>query len=525
MDEYEALALAAAAKQRQESGIKERVGDVLRSGASGLARGATATLDFPARIPGMAVQAGSYIGEKVGLIDPETGQKLRRDISEMGSLGGATYQAENAAPEVMQYAPTTLPGEVTQTVGEFLPGMAFGATAKQMVAAGLGSEAGGQVMKDTQYEPMARLAGGVLGGLAATPKPTSTTSGKWRGEADRAAAARRLQEKGIKPTGGQFLDRAGAMRVEGTLSATPKQLDQFTSASLKTTGYTGPSLRATSRVLSEQSNAITKGMNKVLDIDVPLSKRLGERALGVADDYLADTPGQNLPLRIRNVASELADAATDPSGKPIPATLLRKWRTNLGRYTTSKDEAVRDAAHDLREVIDEATEEALTALGKAEDVAKLKELRTQYRNLLVVTDATTRGGRTGASGVLSPERVSTAAKRILGRTNYAMGKGTELAELSNDALMIIGSAPTVSAGGVRDIVNAGVTGLGGAVVGAQAGGLGPAAAGMAAGALAPTIARAAARTGVTQSAMMQPENILRGLVSAGPGSTNAFYNQ
>ena len=306
------------------------------------------------------------------------------------------------------------------------------------------------------------------------------------------------------------------MRVESTLSPTPQQLNQFTRAALSETGYKGPSMRATPNVLSQQQNVITGRMNKIVDIDVPVTPKLGQEVLRVADDYLASAPSQNLPPRLRDVARELADAATDPSGKAISGALLRKWRTALGRYTTSSDEAVRDAAHDLREVIDNATEGALRSLGRDADVAELATLRTQYRNLLVVTDATTRGGRGGASGVLTPERVATSAKRILGRQNYAMDNSTALGQLARDAEMILGSAPTVKAGGVRDVMNAAMMGAGGGIVGAQAGGFGTALGGFAAGAAAPALAQGVARSGPIQSAIMQPNNLFRGPLATAP---------
>jgi hypothetical protein len=221
------------------------------------------------------------------------------------------------------------------------------------------------------------------------------------------------------------------------------------------------------------------------------------------------------------VATEILDAATDPSGAPLSGARLREWRTSLGRYTTSGDEAVRDAAHELRNVIDEATTDALTALGRTAEVEELAKLRTQYRNLLVVADATTRGGRGGASGVLTPERVSTSAKRVFSRQSYAMDRATGLAQLARDAEMIIGAAPAVKPGGVRDVVNAGVTGLTGGIMGMQSGSPWITAGGVLAGAAAPTIARELTRTGVMQSAVMQPQNLLAGPVSVVPGLLGA----
>jgi hypothetical protein len=280
-------------------------------------------------------------------------------------------------------------------------------------------------------------------------------------------------------------------------------------------------MRATPGVLDRQQNIITARMNRIVDIDVPITPKFGQDVMRVADDYLGSTPGQTLPPKLRNVATEILDAATNPSGAPLSGSRLREWRTALGRYTTSGDEAIRDAAHELRNVIDEATTDALTAAGKTAEVAELAQLRTQYRNLLVIADATTRGGRGGASGVLTPERVSTSAKRVFTRQSYAMDRATGLAQLSRDAEMIIGAVPAVKPGGVRDVMNTGMSALGGATVGAQAGGPWMALGGAVAGAAAPTLGRELMRSGVMQSAVMQPQNLLAGPLSVVPGLLNS----
>lgn len=496
----------------------ERAGEFIRGGAAAVTRGFADVAALPGNLVNLGVAGSNWARGKVGL-DPinlenqaiggavvgaiPTSQDTRGLLSAV--TGGASdYRAPGTA------------GEYISTAGEFAGGAGLmtgpGTMIRYGAAPGLASEAAGQATEGTAAEPWARAIAPIATSLALTARPNSTA-----GADERAAAARRLQERGVQPFAGQVRDSEGLMRAEATLAPTPKQLDQFTRAALKETGYTGPSMRATPGVLDGQQNAITFRMNKIVDIDVPITGNLGTEALRIADDYLAATPGQTLPVRLRNVAKQIADAATNPTNAPIPGTRLREWRTALGRYTTSSDEAVRDAAHDLREVIDNATENALRSLGREADVAELGKLRTQYRNLLVVTDATTRGGRGGASGVLTPERVSTSSKRVFGRQNYAMDRSTNLAQLARDAEMIIGAAPAVKPGGVRDVVNTGIMALAGGTVGAQAGSVGAALLGAGAGAAIPTLGRELARTGVMQSAVMQPGNLLAGPVSVAPG--------
>lgn len=499
----------------------ERAGELIKGGAAAVTRGMADVAALPGNLVDLGIQGSNWARGKFGL-DPinlegqAIGGRVVNAIPTSEDTRGALSAATGGASD---FRATGGAGEYVSTAGEFAGGAGLmggpSAMLRYGVAPGLASEAAGQLTEGTAVEPWARAIAPIATSIALTPRPTTNTIADERG-----AAARRLQERGIKTYAGQVKDNEGVMRVEGTLAPTPKQLDQFTRAALTEAGYKGPSMRATPGVLRGQQEVITRRMNQIVDIDVPITPKFGEEALRIADDYLAATPGQTLPVRLRNVAKEITDAATNPTNTPIRGTQLREWRTALGRFTTSSDEAIRDAAHDLREVIDAATENALTALGRTDDVAELAKLRTQYRNLLVVTDATTRGGRGGASGVLTPERVSTSAKRIFGRQSYALDRSTDLGQLSRDAEMIIGAAPTVKPGGVRDVANAGLMAVVGGTAGAQTGNLGMTLLGASAGAAAPTLAQELMRTGVMQSAMMQPNNLFRGLPAIAPALAN-----
>lgn len=496
----------------------ERAGELIKGGAAAVTRGFADVAALPGNLIDAGIAGSNWVRGKFGLdpinLDEQAiGGAVVGAIPNSQDVRGAVSAVTGGASDYV--APGTA-GEYVSTAGEFAGGAGLAAGPRAAIRygaiPGLASEAAGQLTEGTPMEPWARVAAPIATGIALTPRPTATTLPGERGE-----AAARLQAKGIRPTAGQIRDSEGLMRVESTLAPTPQQLNQFTRAALAEAGYKGPSMRATPGVLRAQQNQITSGMNRIVNIDVPVTTTFGREALRIADDYLVATPGQNLPVRLRNVAQEIADAATNPNNAPIPGATLRKWRSALGRYTTSSDEAVRDAAHDLREVIDTATESALVGLGRNADVEELAKLRTQYRNLLVIADATTRGGRGGASGVLTPERVSTSAKRILGRQNYAMDKSTPLAQLARDAEMIIGSAPTVKPGGIRDVVNTGAMAASGAIVGAQSGDVRTALMGAVAGATAPTVARELATSGLIQSALTQPQNIFRSLPPMAPG--------
>jgi hypothetical protein len=539
MTDEEALALALATAARKRRGIGatiyenvvgsgavdtpgERAGELIKGGAAAITRGFADVAALPGNMVQLGVGASNWARGKMGM-DPinlneqAIGGAVVNAVPTSEDTRGALSAVTGGASDYV--APGTA-GQYVSTAGEFAGGAGLmtgpGTMVRYGALPGLSSEAAGQATEGTAMEPWARAIAPIATSIALTPRPNAAS-----GTDERAAAARRLQERGVNPYAGQVKDSEGLMRAEGTLAPTQRQLDQFTRAALNEAGYTGPSMRATPGVLDRQQNTITARMNRIVDIDVPITPKFGQDVMKVADDYLGSTPGQTLPPKLRNVATEILDAATNPSGAPLSGSRLREWRTALGRYTTSGDEAIRDAAHELRNVIDEATTDALTAAGKTAEVAELAQLRTQYRNLLVIADATTRGGRGGASGVLTPERVSTSAKRVFTRQSYAMDRATGLAQLSRDAEMIIGAVPAVKPGGVRDVVNTGMMALGGATVGAQAGSPMMALGGAVAGAAAPTLGRELMRSGVMQSAVMQPQNLLAGPMSVVPGLLNS----
>lgn len=471
-------------------------GDILRSGAAGAARGVGELLALPDTIGGGL----DWLYERAGLI-PEGARQ------QVPSVGGAIRQGvadfTSGAPE---YQPQTTAGEYASTVGEFVGG---GAGPRVGTVAGLLSEGAGQATEGTALETPARIAGGVVGGVLGAPRP-QTVSPRLMGEA--ADDANALMARGIQPTAGQVSDSSILARMEGVYSPTSKQLDDLTAAAMRTAGNTSAT-RATPTALRETSDAITGGMNDILrNVDVPVSSGIGQRVADIVDDYAATTAGGLPNTNARRIAEEIMEVATSPVRSTIPAARLREWRTKLGSLTTSSDEATRDIAHELREVIDDATSAQLTNLGRADDVAALGQLRNQYRNLLVITDASTRGGREGARGILTPERLATASQRTVGRTNYALGRGTDLSDLSLQSLRVLGSQPTVQAGGFRDIVGLSSLGLGGSV------GLATQSVPMAAAAAAlPPLAQSAMRSAPIQGLLTNPATVFGQASRVAPG--------
>ena len=512
----------------------EKLGQYIRGAGAAVARGIA---DVPA-LPANLAQLGAMGVEK--LLGMEEPSAVSRALESLPDTREMLASVPVIGPESRYVAPGTA-GEYISTIGEFAGGAGassrLGRIAKSKIAGeatkvkdigatvgdvmrygvvpGAASEAAGQATEGTALEPYARTAAGIGASLLATPRPSGVSSRVQQSDPERVAAAESLRRQGIQPTAGQILDVEGLMKAEGTLGPRPAQLDALTKAALRTAGNE-TAKRATPKVLSDTQRNITSGMNKILDLDVAVSPSAGTRVMQVADDYFAGSPGRELPVALRKVADELVNLATDPASKAIPAKTMRMWRSTLGAYTTSAQELTRDAAHVLREIIDDMTEAALQQAGRADDIAELAKLRQQYRNFLTIADASTRGGREGASGLLTPERLSSASKRVMGRTNYATGKATDLAELARQSEMIVGAVPTVKPGGVRDVATAAGLGSAGAFGGFSAGGPVGAALGGLAGAAAPAVGSALMRSGPVQSAILQPSQFGRSIATV-PG--------
>ena len=499
--------------------LGERLGQLIRGGTAATARGMA---DVPA-LPANIAQLGAAGVEKLfGMEDPSM---VSRALDALPDTRGLLSSVPVIGPESQYVAPGLL-GEFVSTAGEFAGGAGLAGGPQAMlrygVAPGVASEGAGQLTEGREFrgvdlEPIARTAAGIGTAIAAAPRSATYTRG---GTPDELAMANRLGEAGVLPTAGQVSRSKPLMRLEDTLGPTDQQLDDFTAAALRTTGNATAN-RATPTVLRSTQNTITDGMNNILrNVDVPITPQLGQRVADVAQDYFLGTAGRELPVSLRKIGDELIDAATSPGGaSTIPAERLRQWRSTAGAYTTSSNDLAREAAHALRGLIDDASESALTALGRADDIGRLATYRNQYRNFLALADASTKGGSDAARGILTPERVSSASTRVVGKQNRATGRGTDLTQLSNDALAMIGAAPTVSPGAFRNVALAGGgAGMGGAA-GFGVGGFPGAMIGAGIGAGAPVATQAFLRSNAVQnflnnpSAMMQSAPALPGLLS------------
>lgn len=139
--------------------------DVAGAGAAGVSRGVTGLLDLIPSGLAAAGDVGARAAEALGA-SPEFAQGIRSGL-QVTEPQLARELASQATGGATEFRGETLPGQFAGTVGEFLPGavLAGGVNPASLATGalipGVGSEAAGQLTKDTDLEPFARIAGAI----------------------------------------------------------------------------------------------------------------------------------------------------------------------------------------------------------------------------------------------------------------------------------------------------------------------------------------------------------------------------
>lgn len=484
----------------------ERAGELIRGGGAAVARGIA---DVPA-IPANLAQLGTAgVEYALGMEQPSM---VSRGLAALPDTREMLASIPVIGPESRYVAPGLL-GEYVSTAGEFAGGAgALGGPSAMLrygAVPGVASEAAGQATEGTALEPYART-GAAIGASLLASRP-----GAFVGDNETARMANVLREAGVDVTTGQGTGSQALMRMEGRLQATDKQLEDFTAATMRQLGSnaktaTPTNLAATQREIVKQMDDAVSGVNIVP------TRTQAQAAVKVATDYIDRVPAGQLTPRIRGIANEIKALAA--SGKDVPLSRLKQWRSDIGDFTVSSDTATRNAAHSLRTLLDDMTDQALTTAGRADDIAALAKAREAYRNFIGVRDAASRA--TAEGGVLSPTQLNQSMIRAQGRENYAVGRTTPMTDFTRSAAATLRPAPAVLPGGVRSFSEALPAALGAAGAGGAIGaGLGPLGAvlGGVAGALAPATGQLAMRSAPVQALLRDPRGAITEAARILPG--------
>lgn len=408
------------------------VGDVVKAGAAGVARGAGGLLG----LPGSLIDLADKGMQKLGVFPegmpghPLSGASINRAMS--AATGGATdFRGESRL------------GRYAGTVGEFVPGaLLFGGTAAlpaYAVAPGVASEAAGQATEGKKLpdwvpmvgsqdvEPWARTGAALAAPLATNALARVVTPNPAR--PSRLDAAKRLESEGVDVTAGQRTGNATLRTREEYIPRTAQMMDeqgdQFTRAVLRRIGV--DSDRATGTVMNDALKRIG-GMFDDLSAKNSIAtdrnlKTAADRALSTFDD-LSTTPAK-APL-LTNITDKIDDALK--TGAPISGEQYQAWRSRLGKVAAkSTDPALREGASELLGALDDALERTLRLTGNADDLAQYALARQQYRDYLAIERAVSAAGD-ATSGVVTPGALRSAIVGQ-GRRSYVTG-ARDLGELS-----------------------------------------------------------------------------------------------
>jgi hypothetical protein len=417
--------------------------DVAKSAGIGLAQGAIGI----GTLPGNLEQLGRLgINKGAELMGYEAPVSSGTFLPNYGDVKG---EIEKHTGEF--YKPQTTAGEYARTIGEFAPMAAMGGAgmvgrAANVIAPALASETAGQLTKGSSMEPWARAAGAFAGGTiprAITPLPA---------DAARAGHLATLEKEGVKSlTAGQKTGSAPLRYVESVSKDTfggggkvanmeAQASEELTRAAFKRAGV--DTRRAPPEVIDKAFTDLGKkfddlGKSTAVRVDRTLSKDFAS----AIDDYNSLVPET---LRAPYIQKAAHDIMTMSHGRPIPGEVYQAVRSRVEKMRRSTTDAQLSgpdgALTRMRDALDDAMERSLSKQRGGAEVAKQwREVRNQYKNLLVLERAMSGAGSDALNGLISPAALRTAAK-VQGKRAYSRGKD-DLGELARAAAEVMKPLP------------------------------------------------------------------------------------
>jgi hypothetical protein len=193
-----------------ETAFGAGIADIAKSGGSGLVQGALETAGLPGTAAVLSEAGARKIASMLGMDMSNVPEgALRSMLPTPMQATGADYRAgmSDLTGGATEYEPKTTAGEYSQTIGQFIGG---GSKPSIGLAAGLSSEAAGQLTEGTAFEPLARFAAGMVAPVAATgitnAMKKAAVYGPWKA--------------GIK-SADELIDDAGKLYAEGRATGQP----------------------------------------------------------------------------------------------------------------------------------------------------------------------------------------------------------------------------------------------------------------------------------------------------------------
>jgi hypothetical protein len=490
---------------RMITGEPEPVGyaeDIAKGVAGGLGRGVAGTISLGGTI-GNFTRWGL---EKAGV--PESGIDYAKRVLNRAAPMTRVFSGPDAGrvQGVMEgvtgkfYEPQTIPGQYASTIAEFAPGAVVGGPVSSIpraiaartlntVVPAVTSETAGQFTKDTPYEPYARFAGGLVGGIAGAK--AITPIGPAEGAYARAVAA--LEKEGIPLTAGQ---RTGSKKLQWTesaavdmpgvggqaarLQAAPREaLDRavtqriYDPAELAARGVPEGVHLPDPRVAVAGPQSLSDAYTRLTQSDFVWNPRVTQRLRAAEDEYNRLVQPHKRATNIENTRKDIVDRLVVGQGK-MAGDEYQSIRSQIGddirTATNSKEKA---ALIEYKRALDEGYLAGLSP----KDAAALMQNNRRYALMKQIQPAVDT-----ATETLSPAKLAQTVRARRG-AQYSARQG-DLDELANAAATVMkplpqsGTAPRLAAqsggGGVIGTgLGAVVGGPVGAAIGAGVGAVGP----------------------------------------------------
>lgn len=343
--------------------------------------------------------------------------------------------------------------------------------------------------------------GGVFGAGSPFAVAGITAAGRraltpFKAPAERTAATQVLNREGVNLTAGQKTGSKGLRYAESEIGGKvaddimESQAEQFTAAALKRAGIDAN--RAMPEVIDEAFTRIGSEFDQLAANNrMVVDKKFLTELRDAFNEYGQLVPESMRAPVITGVTNDIVKAAKQGH---IPGEAYKALRSRLDRAARSsaRDPELSQALRNIKDVLDEAMERGI-AKNNPNALGAWKNVRRQYRNMLVIERAATGAGENAAQGIISPSALRNATVTKQGRRNYARGQG-DFAELARAGEATMKPMPNSGTAGRLRAQNLGalgplvVGGSAGGAYGAQEGGLEGALMGAALGAAAPRIA-------------------------------------
>ncbi len=389
--------------------------------ASGMTEGAANFLSLPNTIEMGLRSIGPAIGNAMGgdfaypeaSVLPDVGQSFRNFANNTGAM---TAPTDDMGGRIVRRVGQEIGSNIIPMAGTASKASSLanalaqgGAELGLTTASGLGAGIANEISPNNPVADMVGQGAGLLTGIGLieggrrliTPNPISP---------ERMAVVKALQNEGIDLTAGQATGSPRLKALESELGGPAAQTfmdnqgEQFTKAALDRIGVSAP--RATPEVLDTAYKNIGSEFDRLATgTKLPLDAPLVQDLQATARNYTDLLEGNAAPAFQRYI-----DEIFGKSNNPLLLTgeQYKSLRSRLGAdIRRSSSPELKQALGDIQSALDDAVERYLT-VASPDDIPAWKDVRNQYRNLLVIEDAAAGAGENAALGLLSPAQIRAA---------------------------------------------------------------------------------------------------------------------